>query len=319
MVKTKPAWQAALSAVALGAAVMLVVTVTHHSRQAAISNAQFAAPASSAPETSSTPETESSSPQLETQSSPSPTPQLSPAESAALADRLEDAVDAKAAGAQVGMEVYDRQTNTVVTSLHSAQAFHSMSVVKLLIAIDVVARDNGTLPDAATRERITQMLSTSDDDIASSLWVSEGEDSIITRDVRLMGLTGTQPPSTAGEWGDTTITAADLVRVYQYVEDQLPASAHDLIYHALFTASPLAADGTDQYFGIPDGIPGSTWAIKQGWGSSGSTAYFNTTGLVGPDSRYVVIVLTSASLGQYRALPGAVTAGTAQLASVVRQ
>ncbi|TNC29247.1 hypothetical protein FG385_02630 [Amycolatopsis alkalitolerans] len=216
------------------------------------------------------------------------------------------------------MEVYDRQTGSVLTSLAPDQQFSSMSVVKLLIAVDLLARDNWAPPDTTTQNRITQMLSASDDAIASSFWASDGGTSIITRDVALMGLTGTNPPATPGEWGDTKITARDLVAVYRYVEDQIPDSARALLYNAMYHASEDAADGTDQYFGIPDGLPGSTWAIKQGWGSSGSTAYFNTTGLVGKDARYVVVVLTSAPLSHYQALSKALTTGTQQLASLVR-
>ncbi|TVT00640.1 hypothetical protein FNH07_31275 [Amycolatopsis bartoniae] len=220
-------------------------------------------------------------------------------------------------GAKVGLEVFDRATGTTVTSLNADATFSSMSVVKLLIAIDLLARNDWALPDTATRNRITRMLSASDDAIASSFWVGDGGSAIITRDVELMGLTSTSSPATAGEWGDTKVTAADLVTVYRYLADDVPAAAHDLIYDALYHASRDGADGTDQYFGIPDGLPGTTWAIKQGWGSSGSTAYYNTTGLVGQDSRYVVVVLTSAPLGYYRALGRALTNGTAQLASVV--
>ncbi|TVT22870.1 hypothetical protein FNH06_11935 [Amycolatopsis acidiphila] len=218
---------------------------------------------------------------------------------------------------KIGMEVYDRQANKVVTSLNAGQTFSSMSVVKLLIAVDRLARDDWALPDTATQNRVTRMLSTSDDALASSFWLGDGGSSIVTRDVQLMDLTDTKPPATSGEWGDTKISAQDMVKVFRYVEDELPDDAQNLLYNAMYHASETAADGTDQYFGIPDGIPGSTWAIKQGWGSSGSTAYYNTTGLLGKDARYVVIVLSSAPLGDYHALGRALTAGTAQLASVV--
>ncbi|GLY69823.1 hypothetical protein Atai01_64420 [Amycolatopsis taiwanensis] len=125
------------------------------------------------------------------------------------------------------------------------------------------------------------------------------------------------PPEDPGEWGDTLVTPQDLVTTYNYLADNLPPPAHDLLYNALYHASRTAADGTDQYFGIPDGLPGTTWAIKQGWGSSGTKAELNTTGLVGADARYVVIVLASAPLSAYRQLPVALTNGTAQLAGLV--
>ncbi|NKQ53086.1 hypothetical protein HFP15_09345 [Amycolatopsis sp. K13G38] len=215
------------------------------------------------------------------------------------------------------MEVYDRQTSTVLTSLNADQQFASMSVVKLLIAIDVLAQNQFELPSTATQTQITQMLSTSDDAIASSFWVSEGGTSIITRDVALMGLTGTAAPTSAGEWGSTEITAQDMVTVYDYVLDKLPAPARSLLYDAMYHASEDAADGTDQYFGIPDGLRGTTWAIKQGWGSSGSDAYYNSTGVLGTDSRYVVVLLSSGPLSSYGTLPTALTSAAAALSSLV--
>lgn len=137
---------------------MLVLTVTHDSPQASSTGT----PGSSAQRT------ETGSAELETQASPSPVPRLSPAESAALAGRVQSAIEVKSSGAQVGMEVFDRHTNTVVTSLNADRAFPSMSVVKLFIAIDVIARDDDARPSETTQARISQMLSTSDDHIASS-------------------------------------------------------------------------------------------------------------------------------------------------------
>jgi hypothetical protein len=305
------AWKAVLGAVALGAAGMLVISVVHDGGSVSMASTQV----SVRPQ----PTTETTSPELATQSAPTttPSPSISPAQAQALAERVQAAARRVVPGTKIGMEVYDRDTNKVVTSLDASQPFSSMSVVKLLIAVDVLARDDWALPDAATQNRLTRMLSASDDAIASSFWVSDGGPSIITRDVELMGLTGTKAPATAGEWGDTKMTAQDLVTVYRYVEDELPDDAQNLLYNAMYHASQTAADGTDQYFGIPDGIPGSTWAIKQGWGSSGSTAYYNTTGLLGHDARYVVVVLSSAPLGYYRSLGRGLTAGTAQLAATV--
>jgi hypothetical protein len=90
-----------------------------------------------------------------------------------------------------------------------------------------------------------------------------------------------------------------------------------MILGALSQAPKVAADGFDQYFGIPDGMPNTSWAIKQGWGTSGSQAVMNSTGLVGPDWRYAVVVLAAAPANSYSALPGAVTAAAGALASLV--
>ena len=90
-----------------------------------------------------------------------------------------------------------------------------------------------------------------------------------------------------------------------------------MIFGALSDSPKVAADGFSQYFGIPDGRPNTRWAIKQGWGTSGSQAVMNSTGLVGPDWRYVVIVLAAAPENSYATLPAAVTAAAGALTSLV--
>ncbi|MBA2471477.1 MAG: hypothetical protein H0V41_04240 [Pseudonocardiales bacterium] len=134
--------------------------------------------------------------------------------------------------ARDGFEVFDLQTGTVLTSRHADRQFAAMSVVKLLIALDALARNNWVTPD-----------------------------------------------------GDTLITPQDMVTGYRYLTDQVPGPDRDLLLGALADAPRIASDGFKQYFGIPDGLPHTTWAIKQGWGTSGSQAVMESTGLVGSDLR----------------------------------
>lgn len=230
---------------------------------------------------------------------------------------VQQAMQAVLPNAQVGFEVFDRQTDTVLASQNAGQQFASMSVVKLLIALDALAKDNWAIPDDATQQELHQMLADSDDEIADRLWTADGGPIIVTRMVGLLGLTGTQRADDPGEWGDTKITSQDMVTVYRYITDQLPTPDRDLVLGALAGAPPIAADGFNQYFGIPDGMPNTTWAIKQGWGTSGSQAVMNSTGLVGTDLRYVVVVLASASADSYSTVPAVVTAGAGVLAGLV--
>ena len=69
--------------------------------------------------------------------------------------------------AQDGFEVFDLKTGAVLTSHNAGQQFAAMSVVKLLIALDALARNNYETPDGATQQEIHQMLADSDDEIAS--------------------------------------------------------------------------------------------------------------------------------------------------------
>jgi hypothetical protein len=246
-------------------------------------------------------------------------PVPSPVDPLATAAAVQQAMQAVLPNTQVGFEVFDRQTGTVLTSRNTDQQFPAMSVVKLLIALDALASDNWVAPDEETRQEIHQMLADSDDQIADRLWTAHGGPAIVTRMVSLLGLTGTRPPDDPSEWGDTKITSQDMVTVYRYITDQLPNSNpnRDLVLGALADAPQIAADGFDQYFGIPRGMPHSTWAIKQGWGISGSQAVMNSTGLVGTDLRYVVVVLAAASADSYSTVPAVVTAGARVLAGLL--
>jgi len=106
-----------------------------------------------------------------------------------------------------------------------------------------------------------------------------------------MGLHATKPPADPGRWGDTEITASDMVRVYRYLTEQAAASGRTTILNALRDATEHGSDGFRQYFGIPDGAKGRSWAVKQGWSCCRPTRMLHTTGLV-DDDRYIVVVLT---------------------------
>ncbi|WP_329070482.1 hypothetical protein [Amycolatopsis sp. NBC_01480] len=194
------------------------------------------------------------------------------------------ALEALLPDGHVSAIVFDRAKGTFALSVNADRAYTSASLVKLLIALN--ALDAGQSPVL-----IEKMLSRSDDAIASRLWVDGGETSIVTSAVRRMSLTGTQPPSNPGRWGDTKITAADVVRIYNYLLDEAPVSAREVILRALQNATEHGADGFRQYFGIPDAVGGRPWAVKQGWSCCNPAIMLHTTGLVGKN-RYLVVVLT---------------------------
>jgi hypothetical protein len=238
----------------------------------------------------------------------------------AVAAKVNQATQAVLPNVQVGVEVFDRTNGTVLVSHDADRQVASMSVVKVLIALDLLVGNSKGSPDATVRQELHQMLANSDDQIANELWTAGGGPAIVTRMVNLLGLTATQPPADPGEWGGTLTTPQDLVTVYRYVTDHLPNADRDFILRALADSPKIAADGFDQHFGIPAGMagmPGPSWAVKQGWGTSGAQAVMNSTGLVGPEWRYVVVVLASASVNSYATLPTAVTAAAGALASLV--
>ena len=229
------------------------------------------------------------------------------------APRAEQAAQAVVADARLRVAVLDRSTGALVTSQNADEPVPCMSVVKLLLVLDVLRDTPGTLPEPGVSDTLQHMLAHSDDDMASLLWQSRGGPDIVTRAAAELGLARTAPPADPSRWGDTTTTALDIVTVYRYIADRLPPAQRELILGALAQAPRFAEDGFDQYFGIPDGLSGVPWAIKQGWGTSGPQAVMNSTGLVGTGERYVVVITATASADSYTDLPRAVTAAAKTL------
>ncbi|GAA3052940.1 hypothetical protein [Actinokineospora globicatena] len=258
-------------------------------------------------QTSSTPPSPTTAP-----ADGSPTVQAAPEQRAAElpdADEIVAAVRSVLGSARVGVLVVDRDTGADLVAVEAERQFRSASLVKLMIAVDVLADG----PTAATRKRISAMLTASDDDIATSLWVRQGGTDLLTRSTRRMGLTGTEPPAIVGRWGDVLLTARDVAKVYDYVLDELPADDRALIVDSLAASTPTAADGFDQTFGIPSGIS-AEWAVKQGWSDSTNDIVVHSTGLVGDHWRYMVVLLTEYPLGtRWANARKAVTAGAAVL------
>jgi hypothetical protein len=255
---------------------------------------------------------------------PTPTPTPAPAQPlsasarATLVKQVESAVLGASPGADIGFEVFDRDLGTsgdVMASSNADTPIYTASVVKLLIAIDALHREDWA-PSTSTSDEITTMLEGSNDSDASDFWERNGENAIVTRMVDLIGLKHTLLPTITGQWGMAKMSASDVVATYQFIAHDMPAASNTLIMNALYYAKKTADDGFPQYFGIPDGLPTTaTWSIKQGWMILNSAVVLNTTGVVGTDNRYVVVLLTSQSAyTSYANGRNAVTAGITALA-----
>ncbi|MFI6040344.1 hypothetical protein ACIA8C_01850 [Nocardia sp. NPDC051321] len=212
---------------------------------------------------------------------------------------MQTAIQAVSPGTEVGIDVIDISSGTTLVGLNLDQPFYTASVVKLLIALDAM-NQQGWQPDSDIAARLRTMLSASDDNIADALWDENGGDSIVARMIDAIGLTATLPPADPEQWGETVTTARDVAAVYRFLTTAVPAPSRDLVIGALHEASKISADGTDQYFGIPDGLTGLGWAVKQGWMSMDTSTTLDTTGLVGPSATqlpYAVVVLTAQPAG----------------------
>ncbi|MFD9889760.1 serine hydrolase [Amycolatopsis sp. NPDC059027] len=190
------------------------------------------------------------------------------------------------------IEVVDLDACAVELSWKADQAQPTASVVKLLIALDLM--DSSGVPSGSTATAVQDMLAASDDRVASSLWQQHGGPAIVRRQAEKLGLAHTSPPDDAGQWGSTQMSPADVITVYRHITAKLPEEERDFVTEAMESAPRSAADGFDQHFGIPRAFPGSEWAVKQGWGTSGGRRVLNTTGLVRTASRtFAVVVMGS--------------------------
>jgi hypothetical protein len=165
--------------------------------------------------------------------------------------------------------VLDRTTGAS-TGLDEHKQYRSASVVKLFIALDYLESHG---PDyvipADDLALLEPMLRSSNDDAASALWVRDGWQEIVNRMVTTIGLTDTAPPADRGKWGYTAISAADVVKTYQYILTQANPKYRDFIMGNLHLSTKCGSDGFDQSFGIPSALP-KPWGVKQGWSGFGA-------------------------------------------------
>jgi hypothetical protein len=193
---------------------------------------------------------------------------------------------------RLGIEVVDLDACAVELSWKADQAQPTASVVKLLIALDLI--DTSGVPSGSEATAVHDMLATSDDRVASRLWQQHGGPAIVQRQIKKLGLAHTSPPTDTSQWGSTQMSPTDVITVYRHITAGMPEEERDFVIEAMENVPPNAADGFDQHFGIPRAFPGTDWAVKQGWGSSAGRRVLNTTGLVRTGARtFAVAVMGS--------------------------
>lgn len=237
-----------------------------------------------------------------------PLPEAAPGKPAATFDgldaRLRQATaDAAAKGADLTAVVLDRSTGRRVTN-DNGRGIAIASVVKLFIADDMLLRGPPLSPD--DRTMFDSMLRSSDDSAAEVFWNRGGGSAIVTRVAGRYGLSGTRPPGD-GRWFNTISTAADLVRYYEKLlsgAGGLPMDRAEMIVDNLARATPTGIDGMmpggvyPQRFGIPEGLYAEPVAVKQGWMCCiGSDWMHLSTGIIGPDHRFVMAIASDQPTG----------------------
>jgi Beta-lactamase enzyme family len=227
---------------------------------------------------------------------PEAPPDDPPATFAGLDGRTNQAVaDAANVGADISVVVLDRNTGQIVSG-GDGSPFPIASVVKLFIADDLLLQESRgeTTLSPADRSALEVMLKSSDDNAAENFWNRSGGSDIVTRVVARYGLTSTTKPYN-GKWDVTMSTAGDLVRYYDKLlngSGGLPPEQASVMLGYLAQSTPTGIDGYPQRFGIPEGLFAEPVAVKQGWFCcwSGANQLHVSTGVIGPDRRYVMAI-----------------------------
>lgn len=240
-------------------------------------------------------------------SSALPAPPL--ATTSAPLDAARRAVDAAQAAAapstELGVAVLDRDTGDVAVGDRGDEPFYTASIAKLVVVLDILdrRRDGLAVPDDAL-DLIRRALGPSDDDAMNALWVRFDGPGAAQRVSADLGLIATTAPPDPSQWGQMSVSATDVVRIYAHVLDEMPPADRELVVDSLAAAPAIAADGFDQAFGLPSpevrqaGQPVIT--AKQGWmccfPAPGARAvqqyYLHSAAALGTQQRFVVVLLS---------------------------
>jgi hypothetical protein len=142
------------------------------------------------------------------------------------------------------------------------------SLAKLFVVQQLLERDAaGTLTlDAGDLALMERAVEASDDQAMTALWVEFDGAGLVTAVAEEFGLSDTAAPATAGQWGETTTTAADYATFLGALDAHLSARDLATLTTWMQSTTATAADGFDQSFGLlsPGTRTGGT-AAKQGW------------------------------------------------------
>ncbi len=200
----------------------------------------------------------------------------------------------------VGLAVLDRQSGTYLDNGSSAHtAVGSASVIKVLLAEELLHRAGLGEVELGPSElaRMETMLVDSNDGAASSLYRQFGGVDLITAALARHGLTESGPPANPQYWGNTMVTAHDVVIFYaNLLAGSLAPPDQAYLLGLLRSIAPVATDGFDQVFGVNGVDSTSPAAVKQGWMCClDGVRNVHSTAVLGHQDRYVVVILTQYS------------------------
>ncbi|MCW0214339.1 MAG: hypothetical protein OJJ54_13350 [Pseudonocardia sp.] len=209
------------------------------------------------------------------------------------------AVAAVSAGTELAVAVLDRATGETTLGPRADEPIYTASLSKVVVAVDILERRRieGLVLDPPALDQLRRALSVSDDSAMSALWSRFDGAGAPARLAALLGLQDTRTPADASQWGEVRVSARDYLRIYDHIAGEMSEADRALLLDDLGAAPAFARDGFAQDFGLlapavagPGGL-GAT--AKQGWMCCFSGEYYlHSAGLVGPDQRFVVALLS---------------------------
>lgn len=229
---------------------------------------------------------------------PPDTPEPPPVERGLAQAAVNAAQEQAASGTQLGVAVLDRTTGELAVGDRGHERFYTASLAKLIVIVDVLdrRRTEGLKVTDADLKLFERALGPSDDSAMSALWEKFDGPGAPARVSARLGLEGTAAPKRFGQWGEVEVTAADYATLWKYVLDDMPAADRELLITDMAAAPSTAKDGFDQGFGLLSSEirgDGAGAVAKQGWMCCFSGRYYlHSAGVLGPENRFVVVLLT---------------------------
>lgn len=189
----------------------------------------------------------------------------------------------------VAVAVYDLTTGTQLTA--GSGKFETASVVKVDILVALLLKQNGSLT-TSQRALAREMITESDNDAATALFQAVGSASGLNALNARLGLVETTA-GTNGNWGLTTTTAADQLRLLRLIYQ--PSALLSAASQAYVTSLMTDVDD-DQDWGVSAADEDLTgYAIKDGWLQRTTTGLWDVTSIgsvqsAGVDLLVVVLV-----------------------------
>ena len=232
------------------------------------------------------------------EAAPPDTPEPPPVERGLAQAAVNAAQEQAASATQLGVAVLDRTTGELAGGDRGHERFYTASLAKLIVIVDVLdrRRTEGLKVTDADLKLFERALGPSDDSAMSALWEKFDGPGAPARVSARLGLEGTAAPKRFGQWGEVEVTAADYATLWKYVLDDMPAADRELLITDMAAAPSTAKDGFDQGFGLLSSEirgDGAGAVAKQGWMCCFSGRYYlHSAGVLGPENRFVVVLLT---------------------------